>query len=153
MNKYDRRKMTAAALKCCSIVIPAVDEFSSVTDSLKANEETKLDNIPESLQNSRQAENMETAIEKLEALQGLIENIQDSCEEILDITEVKLPAIHLSRSEPGNLDDGPRKNRYQILLPDQLILLMKLRALQLNISCNEFVCQALQNELLKDPNE
>lgn len=152
MNKYDRRKMTAAVLKCCSIVIPAADEFSSVTDSLKTNEETKLDNIPESLQNSRQAENMEDAIEKLEALKDQIENIQDSCEGILDITEVKLPVIHHLHSETDSLDEGPRKNRYQILLPDQLILLMKLRALQLNISCNELVCQALQNELLKDPN-
>lgn len=155
MNKYDRRKLVSSIRKYCSIVLCANTDFSEIIDSMKSKEEEKLDNIPDNLKDGCQASNIQEAIDQLASIQESAETIEETCEEIADTSEVDLQEIKAKRrgTMSSAFDDGPRNNRFQILLPDKLFLLMKMRALQQGISCNELICQAIQNELLKDPND
>lgn len=151
MNKYDRRKLNISVEKYCAKVIYANQEFSNAVDSLKHQEENKLEHLPASLGSSRQASNIEEAIKQISDLQVRLNTIETTICSIMERADIDVPRPAIRNTNTEAFDTGPRKNRFQILLPDQLLILMKMRAMQSGISCNELICQAIQNELLKDP--
>ena len=115
MNKYDRRHLHAASLRCCSTVQTAMNEYEAVIKLLLSREREKRDKIPNNLQRSRQACNIEESISTLKKIMEKLETMKNLCED------------------------------------DTLLIILKLRSLESGLSCNEIITQALQNELLKDP--
>lgn len=150
MNKYDRRKMDHAARKFCNITANALSEFSDFTESMKSAEEDKLENLPGSLKEGPQADNINESVEKLDSILALIAEMQVSFDEICDTAGVDTSYI-ISQPIAGVItDDGPRNIRFQILISKAIEKLLRVRAAQLGISCNELVCRALCSELMKD---
>ena len=143
MNKYDRRHLHAASLRCCSTVQTAMNEYEAVIKLLLSREREKRDKIPNNLQWSRQACNIE---ESISTLKKIMKNL---CEDLAKSTNVCIPAELITKMKPS-ISDEPRPNRFQILLSDTLLIILKLRSLESGLSCNEIITQALQNELLKD---
>ena len=150
MNKYDRRHLHAASLRCCSTVQTAMNEYEAVIKLLLSREREKRDKIPNNLQRSRQACNIEEYISTLKKIMEKLETMKNLCEDLAKSTNVCIPAELITKMKPS-ISDEPRPNRIQILLSDTLLIILKLRSLESGLSCNEFITQALQNELLKDP--
>ena len=150
MNKYDRRHLHAASLRCCSTVQTAMNEYEAVIKLLLSREREKRDKIPNNLQRSRQACNIEESISTLKKIMEKLETMKNLCEDLAKSTKVCIPAELITKMKPS-ISDEPRPNRFQILLSDTLLIILKLRSLESGLSCNEIITQALQNELLKDP--
>lgn len=152
MNRDDRRKLARAARSYCTASLQAENEFSAVVRELQENEEKKLDHIPENLQSGGSAESIEEAVDLLSSVIDSLDSIKDLRDEIAEQADIDISDIHTLLNEKSTaVKDGARRNRFQILLSDQSLCLMRLRSLQLGISCNELICTALQNELLKQP--
>lgn len=149
MNKYDRRHLHAASLRCCSTVQTAMNEYEAVIKLLLSREREKRDKIPNNLQRSRQACNIEESISTLKKIMEKLETMTNLCEDLAKSTNVCIPAELITKMKPS-ISDEPRPNRFQILLSDTLLIILKLRSLESGLSCNEIITQALQNELLKD---
>lgn len=150
MNKYDRRHLHAASLRYCSTVQTAMNEYEAVIKLLLSREREKRDKIPNNLQRSRQACNIEESISTLKKIMEKLETMKNLCEDLAKSTNVCIPAELITKMKPS-ISDEPRPNRFQILLSDTLLIILKLRSLESGLSCNEIITQALQNELLKDP--
>lgn len=152
MNRNDRSILTAAARKYCSIFLQASHEFREKSEKLLAEEEEKRRHLPSNLKAGSQSRNIEESIRKLKDLLAWISEMERTCRQIEEAFDIHIDFVpkdtHVCR-----IEDGSRKNRFQILLPDDLLILMKLRSLSMGISCNELICQSLRSELLKDPFE
>lgn len=147
MNKNERRRLTAAAQKYCSITMQALEEFRTVTDSLKDREQEKLENLPESLRDSSsQSINITEAVDQLEELEEYFESIEESCNEIAGLIHVGIE-YHTVNGNTSRKDNDPRRNRLQILVTDHMLDLIRLRASAEGCSQNELINRALTNEL------
>lgn len=152
MNRKDRRNISKEIRKYYSIVIPAITELSRNIETMKDSEEEKLSHLPESLRgNSSQADNIQEAIEQFEEILDCLETVRENCESILDTSGTEKPEIS-SASSSMISDNSLRNKRFQILLSEDIFQILKIRSLQLGLSCNEIINQSLQNELFKDPN-
>lgn len=138
----------APANKYGSILTTATNEFNSVIDDLKSSEEDKLENLPEILKEASQGSNIQEAIDCLEEIEGNLESIENAWDEIADAAQAKVKYTENRIVVPVK-NDGPRRNRFQILLSDRMISLLKSRASQLGISCNELICQSLDHIITK----
>lgn len=97
MNRKDRRQLRAAVEQYYSTVMHAQDEFRNVIEDLKDQEEKKLDRLPESLQDSPLAEDIQEAVDQLDDTAGQMDDIIDSAiEEITDLLEIS--SAELKRS-------------------------------------------------------
>lgn len=146
MNKNDRRKLRTAARRYCSLGQQASEVFKDTVEVLQTSEEEKLDNLPESLQTSSQAQNIESAIDDLNTILEALESSENAFEEIADIVGidiVELPAYATSVSDK----EAPRNRRFQILLTDQIMGKLKQQSLETGLSCNEIICQAISKYL------
>lgn len=146
MNKNDRRKLRTAARRYCSLGQQASEVFKDTVEVLQTSEEEKLDNLPESLQTSSQAQNIESAIDDLNTILEALESSENAFEEIADIIGidiVELPAYTTLDSDK----EAPRNRRFQILLTDQIMGKLKQRSLETGLSCNEIICQAISKYL------
>lgn len=144
--------MSAASRKYCSIAIPATAEYLSFVEDLRSAQEDKLDNLPDNLKDSEKADNFSEALDFLEELLDDVITARDALDGIAYSTGIDTSKLEQPMSITPE-DDGPRNNRFQILLSSNLLILLKLRSLQNGVSCNELICQALKDELLRDPNE
>lgn len=151
MNRNDRRQLSAIIRKYCCTVIPAGRELADSIESIKEREEDKLANLPDSLTDSRQAQNIDEAIDQMNEILEYLESIEEACDSIAETayTEVTYPAAVYS--EIPMKEDSPRNHRFQILLSEETMIFLKMRAVTLGFSCNELINQAIQNELFKDP--
>lgn len=151
MNRNGRRKLEKSVRSYCMICMQALATLSHVINEMQEQEEEKLDHIPDNLKDSSLAESLDEAIQTLIEISELLEDAKENCDSIAECADIQLTD---RIPEPRNQlpDTDPRVNRFQILLSDYLMMLMKLRAEQLGISCNELVCRTLLNELTKDPN-
>lgn len=151
MNKNDRRKLRTAARRCCSLGQQASEVFKDIVEVLQASEEEKLDNLPESLQDSPQARNIESAIDDLNAILEALESSENVYEEIADIAGISI--IEASVYTTAEADRSVLRNRrFQILLTDQILGELKQRSLETGLSCNEIVYQALSKYLAAETN-
>lgn len=73
MNKKRRELLKSA--------IPFLTQAASIIERAAEQESDCLDNMPESLQDTERYENMEKAVENLEAALGHIENAKDCISE------------------------------------------------------------------------
>lgn len=153
MNRDDRRKLSRAARSYCTVSLQAEKEFCDIITELQKSEELKLNHIPENLQTGGHAESIEEAVYLLGSIRESLESAKDARSKIAEKACIDISDIHTLITEKNTckFKDSTRKNRFQILLSDQTLCLMRLRSLQLGISCNELICTALQNELLKAP--
>jgi hypothetical protein len=150
MNRNDRNAASAAIRKYCCTVLQSSYELSSSAEKLREKEETKQASLPESLKTSSQAGNIEESIAKLKEIEQYISEIEELCVKIDSVFHTEID-FQPKDTQPYMIEDSHRRNRFQILLPDDLFILMKLRSLSMGISCNELICQSLRSELLKDP--
>lgn len=154
MNRDERRKLEQAMRRYCSASLQAEAEFSDIVADLQQREEQKLDNLPENLKDTEQAERISKAAELLSSISDSLEAIGDLRNEIVDEACIDISDIRtLLAKKTAACSEDAGANRFQLLLSDQSLCLMRLRSLQLGISCNELIRIALRNELLKDPNE
>lgn len=128
----------------------ALEEFRAVTDDLKYKEQEKLENLPVNLRDSSsQNINMMEAVDQLEELEEYFESIEESCSEIAGMMNVGIE-YHAVPCITHTTDEGPRRNRLQILVTDHMLDLIRLRASSEGCSHNELICRALMNELLEE---
>ena len=148
MNKNDRRKLQTAAKRYFSLEQQALDVFKDIVEDLQDSENEKLENLPESLQASSQAQNIESAIDDLNTVLEALESSQNTYEEIADIIGIDIiepPVYTLLKSDKG----APRNQRFQILLTVQMLEKLKKRSLETGLSCNEIIYQAISKYLGK----
>lgn len=146
MNKNDRRKLRTAARRCCILGRQASEVFKDIVEVLQVSEEDKLDNLPESLQDSPQAQNIESAIDDLNAILEALESSENAYEEIADIVGINIVELPVYTASETNTK-APRNRRFQILLTDQILEKLKQRSLETGLSCNEIIYQAISKYL------
>lgn len=147
MNRNDRRSLRRAAEKYLFCTQSAAEDFSCVLEDLKASEEEKLDNLPESLQEGSQAENIESSIDMLEDMPESIEVVEDTCNEITDTLEVKRVPIEHSYKPSEAIVNEPRDQRYQILLTKHLLDELRRASAETGLICNEIIFRTVSLEL------
>ncbi len=124
--------------------------FQSNIEEMKAEEESKVENLPESLQSSQKADALEDAVEMLEALLDNAESILDTLEEILSTSSVSsifTPTVRGTTTAPST---DKKDVRFQALLSSRLFTKLKEESARRGLSMNEIVGQALTKELLLD---
>lgn len=146
MNRNDRRKLAGAVRKSCAVSKRSASELRNTIEELKAAEEEKLENLPESLSESRQAENIQEAIEELEGLLECIETAETAYEEIEDINGEKTEDVS-EKAVPVPTIMERRDCRFQILLSSNLLMKLKQSSMETGRSCNEIVYRALEQYL------
>lgn len=146
MNRKDRRELAAGIRKYYAVTKRASDELRRTVEKLKTQEEEKQDNLPESLAESHQAENIEEAIDKLESLIECIETAETAYEDILDISGMEVSNLPIETADTI-LETEPRNRRFQILLSSGLMNRLKIRSMESGSSCNEIIYRALQQYL------
>ena len=137
---HPQQSGNTAAL-CCSLPVNLVLQLKSSEKRRKRSKAT-----------SSQAGNIEESIAKLEEIEQYISEIEELCVKIESVFHIEID-FKPKDTQSCMIEDSYRRNRFQILLPDDLFILMKLRSLSMGISCNELICQSLRSELLKDPFE
>lgn len=152
MNRNDRRALRRAAERYLFRAHSAVEDFRCVVEDLKASEEEKLDNLPESLQEGPQVENIENSIDMLEDVLESIAAVEDECDEIADTLEIKKVSIEPSYRTSESITDEPRDQRYQILLTKHLLGELRRASAETGLSCNEIICRAISKELSSHTN-
>lgn len=94
-------------------------ELSSSAVKLRAKEETKQGKLPESLKASSQAGNIEESIAKLEEIEQYISEIEELCVKIESVFHIEID-FKPKDTQSCMIEDSYRRNRFQILLPDDL---------------------------------
>lgn len=152
MNRNDRRTLRRAAERYLSRTQSAVDDFRCVVENLKTSEEEKLDNLPESLQEGPQAENIESSIEMMEDVLENIGTVEEACDEMADTLEVKRDPIEHPYRSSESITNDPRDQRFQILLTKHLLDELKRTSAETGLSCNEIIFRAISKELSSHTN-
>ncbi len=121
--------------------------FQKSIEEMRDDEETKQENLPESLQSSKMAESIEEATTMLESLLENAMNIIDELDEILSISGVSscfmAPQAETLLSTPSD-----RKNvRFQALFSSSLFSKLRQESALRGLSMNEIVIRALMKEL------
>lgn len=127
----------------------ADSSFQRDIEEMKAEEESKAENLPESLQSSKKAEAIEEAVEMLETLLDNAENILDTLDEILSSSSVSSIFTSTER-EMTTSSTGKKDVRFQALLSSTLFTKLKEESARRGLSMNEIVSRALTKELLLD---
>ncbi len=127
----------------------ADSSFQRSIEEMKAEEETKMENLPESLQSSQKADALEGAAEMLGALLDNAEDILDTLEEILSTSSVSSIFTPTARETTATSTDK-KSVRFQALLSSSLFMKLKEESARRGLSMNEIVGQALTKELLID---
>ena len=105
---------------------------------MKANEEEKLDNLPESLQSSKKAEALGDAAEMLQTLLDNAESITDTLDETLTSSSVSSIFVSTTR-ETSPRSTGKKDVRFQALLSSVLFTKLKEESAQRGLSMNKIV--------------
>lgn len=147
MNRDKRRAVKTAVKRYCSTVESATEQFTSVIEGIREREEDKLENLPESLQDSPLGDNINEAADTLTTLLEGAENVSDSCEDILEDAGTDLPKLPVSESVETVIGKDPRSHRVQILVSEKLFSLLKKTSLETGRSVNEIINQSLLKEL------
>lgn len=127
----------------------ADSSFQRSIEEMKAEEETKMENLPESLQSSQKADALEGAAEMLGTLLDNAESILDTLEEILSTSSVSSIFTPTARETRATSTDK-KSVRFQALLSSSLFMKLKEESARRGLSMNEIVGQALTKELLID---
>lgn len=149
MNRNDSNKLKRIVQAYDYSIRRADSSFQRDIAQMKANEEEKLDNLPESLQSSKKAEALEDAAEMLQTLLDNAESITDTLDETLTSSSVSSIFVSTAR-ETSPSSTGKKDVRFQALLSSRLFTKLKEESAQRGLSMNEIVCQALTKELLID---
>ena len=115
MNRNDRNAASAAIRKYCCTVLQSSCEL----EKLREKEETKQAKLPESLKTSSQAGNIEESIAKLKEIEQYISEIEELCVKIESVFHTQVD-FQPKDTQPYMIEDSHRRNRFQILLPDDL---------------------------------
>lgn len=87
MNRNDRKHLRESVDSFRRTFMHAESEFTNVIEDFKADEEEKLDNLPDGLQESQLADRIQESIDQLEDISEQLETIEDACEDLFDLTK------------------------------------------------------------------
>jgi len=120
--------------------------FQKNIEEMRCEEEAKHNRLPESLQSSKKAEDLEEAEAMLEALLENAGNILEELDEILSSSGFS--SVFSLPAGESEITSGDKKNvRFQALLPSSLVSRLKKEATLRGLSMNEIVNRALLREL------
>ena len=141
MNRDNKRKMNRVIKNYDRGLRNAHAEFESEIGKLQYNEESKLNSLPSSFENSPTADNLSEASEMLNKILKLDEKIIDLLDDILyesgTSSDFK-PVICKTKIAPEKKDVS-----FHALLPSSLLKRLKEESLLTGISMNEILCQSL----------
>ncbi len=145
MNKNGKRKLKRIVQNYDRSVRNAQFAFVNDIEALKADEEYKRENLPESFENSSKAYELDEAVEMLGNIVKKTEKIEGLLDDILydsDVTSDFKPAYKKTEIAMGKKDA-----RFLTLLPSSLLTRLKEESFQSGLSMNEIVCRAIMKEL------
>lgn len=149
MNRNDLNRLKRIVQAYDYSIRHADSSFQRAIEEMKANEEEKLENLPESLQSSKKAEALDDAADMLQTLLDNAESITDTLDETLTSSSVSsIFASTVRETTPSST--GKKDVRFQALLSSMLFTKLKEESAKRGLSMNEIVCQALTKELQVD---
>lgn len=148
MNRDARNRLKRASSAFHCSVMHAVTGYRSEVELLKADEEDKLDRLPDSIRDSAKGEAISDAMEMLDDVLEGTDRIEEELENIIRDTlgyAFAYESVTELRTEtPAGLK---RDMRFQALLPNELATRLRFRSSVTGLSMNELLIRALDSVL------
>ena len=122
-------------------------ELSCTLESVKSEEEAKLYNIPESFSGSSKAEEMEEAVMMFDDALELISSGLDIINDAAEVLGVEVDYKPSARLKMDLLSTGRKGVRFQMLLPEAMMIELRSVSESSGVSKNEILCRALKEYL------
>ena len=152
MNRSERNMVARQALHLYNVVHPMLESFSSTLDTLRDEQESRLDGLPDSLRDASLGQNLEDASSMLECAADLLAEIDGMLEDVVFST--------LEASSKGKTTDkkhesvlcpttGEEKRSERFNAVFTASQMNRLRALSLSAgeSMNGIICRLLDSAL------
>lgn len=147
MNRSVRNNIARETRRTVAAIRQNAYELSKVLESAKSGEESKLDNMPESFSGSGKAEEMEEAVMMFDDALELISSGLDSINDAAEVLGVEVDYKPSERLKKELLSAGRKGVRFQMLLPEAMMMELRTASESSGVSKNEIVCRALKEYL------
>lgn len=143
----NRMKRTSRALFCS--VMQALTEYRSAVDSMKTDEEEKLDRLPAAIRDSVKGDDIREGIELFDNVLDGTARIADALEDLvsgtLDYSFSYEPIFKAHEATPAGRQK--RDTRFLSLMPREIMDRLKLCSSMTGLSMNELLVRALDSYL------
>ncbi len=153
MNRNDRIRIKRACADFDRSIREAVYIFNNEVESMKEEEEEKLDRLPSQLRDSSKGDQLDETARQLSDVLDKIESISTSVDDVIDILEVKSKFMIPKETKKSIISPGRKGKSFHALFPEDLVKELKDESLRRGISVNELVCRTLYNELTRTDEE
>ena len=147
MNRSVRNNISRETRKTVAAIRQNAYELSKVLESAKSGEESKLDNMPESFSGSSKAEEMEEAVMMFDDALELISSGLDIINDAAEVLGVEVDYKPSARLKMDLLSTGRKGVRFQMLLPEAMMIELRSVSESSGVSKNEILCRALKEYL------
>ncbi len=149
MNRSGRAKVGTLVRDCDRKIRQALYVFNSEIESIKDDENDKLDNLPQQIRDSSLGENFTGAVEMLEELIRNSEAIETSLDDLIDTAGVK--SNFTPDLKEKKVSSGRKGISFHAIIPSALMEQLRSESLSQGLSMNEILCRALLRELDEKP--
>ena len=147
MNRSVRNNIVRETRRTVAAIRQNVFELSVALESARSEEEAKLDNMPGSFSGSSKAEDMEEAVamfdDALEHISSGMYSINDAAE----VLGVEVDYKPSAKQKKDLLSTGRKGVRFQMLLPEAMMMELRSVSESSGVSKNEILCRALKEYL------
>lgn len=147
MNRRVRNNIARVTRRTVAAIRQNAYELSNELEAAKSGEEDKLENMPESFSGSGKAEDMEEAVAMFDDALDLISSGLDSINDVADTLGVEVDYRPSPKLEKELLSAGRKGVRFQMLLPEAMMMELRSMSESSGVSKNEIVCRALKEHL------
>lgn len=149
MNRDVRNRMKRTSMALFCSVMQALTEYRSTVDSMKTEEEEKLDRLPVSIRDSVKGDDIREGIELFDNVLDGTDRIADALEDLvsgtLDYSFSYEPVLKSRDTAPANRQK--RDTRFLSLMPREIMARLKLCSSMTGLSMNELLVRALDSYL------
>lgn len=149
MNRSGRTRVNNAVRDCDRKIRQALYVFNNEIESIKDEENEKLDNLPQQIRDSTLGENFTEALQMLDELIETSGDIETSLDELIDTAGVQSDfTVELKTKK---ISDGRKGINFHAIIPSALMEKLRGESLLAGLSMNEILCRALLSELEEKP--
>ncbi len=141
MNRDDKRRLKRVIHTYDRSLRLAQSVFEKEIEEMKEKESAKLDNLPESFEASKLAEELGESVDMLESLLERAGEVTDALNEILETAKVN--SDFDSTLPETTIAPGKKDARFLALFPSSLLKRLKEESKRTGYSMNEIVCHAV----------
>lgn len=156
MNRNDRSKLMIRTRQFMFTVSEQCSSYLDFIEEISQAETDKLENIPESLMDSKNVNSISESIEALDSTKELVNEITNILDQIPETLEIEIKKSRkktelreIQYEEPCKLPEGKEKRteRIQLVVTPSLGTMLKSRSVALKMSTNELFNRILQQYL------